>query len=97
VQKLKKTFKYGDHEVTLETGQIEYIDEDTGEPCLRNGGVFSFKPGSKWEVIKNFNGRSHERGGIDIAIDSAGIKMSGKNGGFKAKYGMLLTSEGLKK
>ena len=55
-----------------------------------------FTKGGKWEIIKEFKGASHERGGIDIAIGSNGIKMSGKQGKFEAKFGLVINKKSLK-
>ena len=45
---------------------------------------------SQWEIIKNFKGKSHENGGIDISIDNGVISMSNTNGKFKAKEGVVI-------
>lgn len=59
------------------------------------GVQFGFTPGSKWKVIKNFKGKSHDNGGIDINISDKGIAMSNKNGKFKAENGMLIDGKGM--
>jgi hypothetical protein len=48
--------------------------------------------GGKWRIIKDFKGKSHEQGGIDIMIGKGGIKMSGNGGNIKAKNGLFLKS-----
>ena len=52
------------------------VDEETGEPCLKNGGSFGFTRGGTWKVVKRFEGKSHAKGGIDITVTDNGIKQN---------------------
>jgi hypothetical protein len=74
---------------------IEYTD-DEGQPCaargLRNK---SFTKGGTWEIIKEFKGASHERGGIDIEIGNGLVKMSNKAGTVTAASGLVIAANGL--
>jgi len=65
-------------------------------PKAKDGAQFGFTPGSRWKIIKDFKGKSHDQGGIDINISKNGIKMSGKNGNFEAKKGCIINSKSLK-
>lgn len=83
--------------------QMEEENEDLNRKCNGKGGTpkakdgaqFGFTPGSKWRIIKNFKGKSHDQGGIDINISKDGIKMSRKNGNFEAKNGVVINSKSL--
>jgi hypothetical protein len=101
--KLKDGNYYNSLDISLSMlEQMEYSKEEIGEifekicsggggaPKAEKGAQFGFTPGSKWKIIKDFKGKSHEQGGIDINISNDGIKMSTKNGKFKAENGMLI-------
>lgn len=60
-----------------------------------DGMRFGFTPGGKWDIIKEFRGASHERGGIDISIGEDGINITGKNGIYKAENGLVIGSDSL--
>ena len=79
----------------IEKGIVSLKDEETGKPCLAAGANFGFTPGGSWKVIKEFKGKSHERGGIDISVGENGIKMIGKSGDFKAKNGVVINAKSL--
>jgi len=72
--------------------EIEELNMTCGLKLAKaaNGANFGFKPGGKWEVIKDFKGPSHAQGGIDIKVDSKGVKIINKNGLVKAEYGMVI-------
>lgn len=53
-------------EELLRSGEIKFIDKNTKKPCLKHGGDFGFTPGGSWKIIKEFKGKSHAQGGIDI-------------------------------
>jgi hypothetical protein len=75
---------------SVNESEITYTDEN-GKPCATAGLKGSkFKKGGKWEVIKEFKGKSHAQGGIDIEIGKGGIKMSNKQGKFEAKFGLVI-------
>ena len=76
-------------------GEIKMVDDETGEPCLAHGANFGFTPGSKWEVIKEFKGKSHDAGGIDIVVGNGTIKMTGKDGDIKAENGLVISKSSL--
>lgn len=46
-----------------------------------------FLPGGKWDVVKEFKGKSHANGGIDVEIAGGKINYTGKNPKLKAKNG----------
>lgn len=75
----------------IKDGTIEYTDGK--KPCLKFGNNPGFKPGGTWEVIKKFKGKSHNQGGIDIAVSNGGIKMSKGKNQFKAKFGVLISAK----
>ena len=80
----------------LTAGEVTFVNDETGIPCLKAGANLGFTPGSKWKVVKKFKGNSHERGGIDITIGKDSIKMTSKEGDIKAKYGVVISSKTLK-
>jgi hypothetical protein len=61
------------------------------KPKLREGADFGFTPGSSWEVVKDFKGKSHEEGGIDITIDRKGVNIN--KGKVKAKKGVVFNGK----
>ena len=79
----------------IDESQITYTDEN-GNLCAAKGLSTSFTKNGKWELIKEFKGTSHERGGIDISISNGKIFMSGKQGKFEAKYGVVISKNLLK-
>jgi hypothetical protein len=58
-----------------------------GKKKAENGIRMGFIPGGKWDVVKEFKGKSHAQGGIDIEIAGGKIKYTGKDPKFKAKNG----------
>jgi hypothetical protein len=69
---------------------ITYTNEE-GLPCAEAGLKSSnFTKGGKWEIIKVLKGPAHAQGGIDIEIGNGGVKLSNKQGEFKAKDGLIL-------
>ena len=47
----------------------------------------------KWEIIKDFQGKSHKQGGIDISISGGRIKLKSNNSEVKAANGMFIGAE----
>lgn len=88
-----KAFKewFGDWEKIANIQKnITWTDEE-GNICAKNGYTNNkFSKGGTWEIVKEFKGASHEYGGIDIEIFNNTIRMSRKNGEFKAKYGVII-------
>jgi predicted GNAT family acetyltransferase len=80
----------------IESGEVTFVNDETNLPCLKAGANLGFTPGSKWKVVKEFKGNSHERGGIDITVGKDSIKMTSKEGDIKAKYGVTISSKTLK-
>jgi hypothetical protein len=81
---------------TINESEITYTDEE-GNLCAKEGlKSDKFTKGGKWEIIKEFKGASHERGGIDIEIGNGNIKMTGKQGQIKAKFGLVINSNSIK-
>lgn len=69
---------------------ITYTNEE-GLPCAEAGlKPSSFTKGGKWEIIKELKGPAHAQGGIDIEIGNGGVKLSNKQGEFKAKNGLVI-------
>jgi cyclophilin family peptidyl-prolyl cis-trans isomerase len=89
-----ETFSDVQIEAMIQSGEITFTEDD-GKPCAKMGMKSDkFAKGGKWEMIKEFKGASHERGGIDIEIGNGGIKMSGKQGKFEAKFGLVIAANG---
>jgi hypothetical protein len=76
----------------MSEGVLEYVDEQTGEPCMKHGNRGnSFKRGSKWEIVKDLKGyKTHEQGGVDLTIGSDGIKIKNGKTDYYAKNGLLM-------
>jgi hypothetical protein len=76
----------------MSEGVLEYVDEQTGEPCMKHGiKGNSFKRGSKWEIVKDLKGyKTHEQGGVDLTIGSDGIKIKNGKTDYYAKNGLLM-------
>ncbi len=55
-----------------------------------NGMSIGFKKGGKWELVTEFKGASHDKGGIDISVNNGQVKLSSGNNLFEAKNGLLL-------
>jgi hypothetical protein len=69
---------------------ITYTNEE-GLSCAEAGLKSSnFTKGGKWEIIKVLKGPAHAQGGIDIEIGNGGVKLSNKQGEFKAKNGLII-------
>ena len=77
----------------LNKGDLKYEDEITDESCLAYGGSFGFVPGKKWSIIKEFKGKSHAQGGIDISVGKNSVRIQKGNSDFKAKFGLIIKSE----
>jgi len=72
-----------------------------GTKKAEKGMRMGFVPGGKWDVVKEFKGKSHAEGGIDIMVSGGKIKYTGKEPMAKAKNGafwmMLEDKDTLKK
>jgi hypothetical protein len=72
-----------------------------GTKKAEKGMRMGFVPGGKWDVVKEFKGKSHAQGGIDIMVSGGKIKYTGKEPMAKAKNGafwlMLEDKDTLKK
>jgi len=66
-----------------------------GYKKAKDGMSFGFKPGGKWQVVKNFKGNSHENGGIDIEVVGGKLKYTDKDASAKAKNGMYWNMRGV--
>lgn len=74
---------------------LQYIPT-SNQPSLKDGGRSdNFTTGGTWEILKEFKGASHARGGINIEIGNGGIRMSGKDKEFKAAHGLVIAASGL--
>ena len=58
------------------------------------GMAMGFVPGGKWDVVKEFKGKSHANGGIDVEVAGGKIKYTGKDPKFKAKNGAFWNTLG---
>lgn len=58
-----------------------------GKKKAENGMRMGFIPGGKWDVVKEFKGKSHAQGGIDIEITGGKVSYTGKDPKLKAKNG----------
>jgi hypothetical protein len=91
--------KFGTRETIESFSKLTKEQQDKLKDCFgkfkaENGARNSnFTRGSNWEVIKEFKGASHARGGIDIEISNSGIKMSNKSGKFEAKNGVVISAK----
>ena len=52
-----------------------------------HGMRMGFIPGGKWDIVTEFKGNSHEKGGIDVEILGGKISYTGKEPNLKAKKG----------
>jgi PAS domain-containing protein len=87
---LRSLFNSKEINLDFDESDITYTDEN-GNPCAAYGLKPSkFRKGGTWEIIKEFKGKSHAQGGIDIEITNGIIKMSNKQGKFEAKYGLII-------
>lgn len=70
----------------VQSGAITYTDEDLN-PCAKNGiRGHNFTKGSKWELVEDLKGASHNDGGIDLQIGEKGVT-------FKKQSGTQITAE----
>lgn len=93
VLKLKQIVK-GKPELTnilYKTLGVKFTN-DYGRPCAKQGIRSSnFTRGSSWEIVKDLEGYpSHNKGGVDIAIDNNGVSIVRKDGIIKAEYGLVI-------
>jgi len=65
-----------------------------GKKKAENGIRMGFIPGGKWDVVKEFKGKSHAQGGIDIEIAGGKIKYTGKDPKLNAKNGAFWNTLG---
>ena len=79
----------------IQKGEVKFEDEITDENCLMYGGSFGFKPGNRWEVIKNFKGKSHSQGGIEINIGKGRVTMGNHKGAFIAANGVIISKDNI--
>ena len=77
---------------SIDESEISYTDDD-GNSCASKGGRNSkFQKGGSWEIIKEFKGKPHSEGGINIEINKGAIKMTNKQGDFEAKFGLVISN-----
>ena len=77
----------------VEDGNVE-IKCPPGAKKAEHGMRMGFIPGGKWDIVKEFKGKSHENGGIDIEIAGGKISYTGKEPNLKAKKGGFFKSIG---
>lgn len=84
-----------EYDKLVETNEIVFQTEE-GELCAAEGlSPPTFNTGGTWEIIEEFQGASHAKGGIDIKIDSKGVSLVPHQGILKAENGMVLRSSEL--
>ena len=66
-----------------------------GSTQASEGLVTKFTKGGNWVKVKDFKGKSHGEGGIDIEISNSTIKMNRGDSEFKAKNGLVIAANGL--
>lgn len=74
----------------IANGTVTFTDAK-GNPCARGG--FKQKKvtrGGTWQIIKEFKGKTHEQGGIDVEIKDGQISMTRGETKLEAKYGLLI-------
>lgn len=54
------------------------------------GMSLGLKKGGKWELVTEFKGASHDKGGIDISVNNGQVKLSSGDNLFEAKNGLLI-------
>ena len=68
----------------ISTGEIQYVDEETGDLCAKFGGKTNFHRGGKWELVKDLKGfPTHEKGGVDLVIGKNGVSIKNVNSDIK--------------
>ena len=80
-----------------EKGEVTREDCE-GAPTAEKGMVTNeITPGGKWEIIKEFKGKSHKEGGIDITVGNGKISMTNNNTKqpFTAAKGLVIAASGL--
>jgi hypothetical protein len=82
----QKHYTEKDVDSMIEEGKVKE-DCPPGTQKAQHGAKTGFVPGGKWEIVKEFKGKTHEEGGIDIEISGGSIKASRKEGEFNAKRG----------
>ena len=77
-------------------GFVKYVDSKTGKPCAKFGmRDNAFSRGGQWEIIKDLKGyATHEKGGVDLTIDSKGVRMGGPDSKLYAADGLLMPGDG---
>ena len=75
----------------ISTGEIQYVDEETGDLCAKHGGRTNFHRGGKWELVKDLKGfPTHEKGGVDLVIGKNGVSIKNVNSEIKAEKGLVI-------
>lgn len=83
----------GEKVITIDDIDQMITEKKVQEKCppgykkAAHGMVIGFIPGGKWDIVKEFKGKSHADGGIDIEISGGKIKYTGKTPNVKAKNG----------
>lgn len=75
----------------IESGEITYTDEQFN-PCAKHG-LTDAVSGTNWRIAKEFKGKSHEEGGIDIKFSDNGWSFRRNGKDIKAENGLLVVSE----
>jgi hypothetical protein len=70
----------------VDEGSVE-IKCPPGTKKAEHGMRMGFIPGGKWDIVTEFKGNSHEKGGIDVEILGGKISYTGKEPNLKAKKG----------
>jgi hypothetical protein len=85
----------------IDSKKIKFIDTENGKECNSPGGpapqaaagmaIGGITLGGEWEIVKEFVGPSHAKGGINITVGASGVRITKEDGSeFEAKYGLVI-------
>jgi hypothetical protein len=85
----------------IDSKKIKFIDTESGKECNSPGGpapqaaagmaIGGITLGGEWEIVKEFVGPSHTKGGINITVGENGVRITKQdNSEFKAEYGLVI-------
>jgi hypothetical protein len=85
----------------IDSKKIKFIDTESGKECNSPGGpapqaaagmaIGGITLGGEWEIVKEFVGPSHAKGGINITVGENGVRITKQDDSeFKAKYGLVI-------
>jgi hypothetical protein len=85
----------------IDSKKIKFIDTESGKECDSPGGpapqaaagmaIGGITLGGEWEIVKEFVGPSHAKGGINITVGENGVRITKQDDSeFKAEYGLVI-------